>query len=65
MSRDLKSIRATASKMGVITVLGAGVGTAVGSAMGNVPAGVAIGAALGIGVGALYEFLVRRKRAPR
>lgn len=63
MSRNSNSIRATASKMGVITVLGAGIGTAVGAVMNNVAAGVAIGAALGVAGGALFEFLSRRKRA--
>jgi len=63
MSRDPNSVRATASKMGVITVLGAGIGTAVGAAMGNLSAGVAIGAAMGVAGGALFEFFSRRKRA--
>lgn len=63
MSRDSNSLRATASKMGVITVLGAGIGTAVGAAMGNLAAGVAIGAALGVAGGAVFELLARRKRA--
>jgi hypothetical protein len=63
MSRNLNSIRATASKMGVITVLGAGIGTAIGAAIGNVAAGVAVGAAVGVAGGALFEFMQRRKRA--
>lgn len=64
MSRNPNSVRAVASKMGVITALGAGIGTAVGAAMGNLAAGVAIGAGLGVACGALFEFLARRKRAP-
>ena len=63
MSRNSNSVRAMASKVGAITVLGAGVGTAIGAAMGNVVAGVAVGAALGVAGGALFEFLSRRKRA--
>ncbi len=65
MSRDPNSLRAAASKMGVITALGAGIGTAVGAAMNNVAAGVAIGAALGAAGGALFEFLQWRKRETR
>ncbi len=63
MSHDPNSIRATASKLGVITALGASVGTAVGAAMGNVAVGVAIGAGLGIALGGLLELFARRKRA--
>ena len=62
MSRDSNSVRATASKIGLTTVLGAGIGTAVGAAIGNVPAGVAVGAALGVAGGVLMEFMQRRKR---
>lgn len=62
MARDPNSIRTTAGKMGVITVLGAAIGTAVGSAMGNVATGVAVGAALGAAGGAFFEFVIRRKR---
>ena len=62
MSRNPNSIRTTANKMGVITVLGAGIGTAIGAAMGNVVGGVAVGTALGVAGGALFEFLSRRKR---
>lgn len=62
MSRDPNSVRAIANKMGVITVLGAGIGTAVGAAMGNLSAGVAIGAAMGVAGGALFELFSRRKR---
>lgn len=61
MSRNSNSIRTTASKMGVITVLGAAIGTAVGAAIGNVAAGVAAGAVLGAAGGAFFEFVVRRK----
>lgn len=64
MSRNQKSLRATASKMGVITVLGAGIGTAVGSAIGNVSLGVGAGAILGVALGALFEF-IRRREPPR
>lgn len=61
MSRNSNSTRATAGKMGLMAVLGAGIGTAVGAAIGNVPAGVAVGAALGVVSGALFEFFKRRK----
>lgn len=64
MSQDPKSVRSTASRMGVITVLGAAIGTAVGSAMGNVAAGVAAGAGLGVVIGAILEY-VRRRQPPR
>lgn len=64
MSRNLNSIKTTASKMGVITVLGASIGTAVGAALGHVAAGVAVGAALGAAGGAFFEFFARRKRTP-
>lgn len=62
MSRNLNSIRSMASKMGVITVLGAGVGTAIGAALGNIAAGVAVGAGVGVAGGALFELMRRRKR---
>lgn len=64
MSRDFKSVRETAGKMGAITVLGAAIGTAIGAALQNVAVGVAVGAGLGVAAGALNEFLARRKRAP-
>lgn len=63
MSQNSNSFRAKASKMGVITVLGAGIGTAVGAAVGNVAAGLAVGAALGVASGAVIEILSRRKRS--
>ncbi|HZQ06361.1 MAG TPA: hypothetical protein VFD70_07250 [Anaerolineae bacterium] len=62
MSRNTKSVTKAASRMGVITVLGAGIGTAVGAAMGNVSAGVAVGAGLGLVAGAAWELVQRRKR---
>ena len=43
MSRNSDSLKATAGKMGLMTVLGAGIGTAIGAAVGNVAAGVAVG----------------------
>jgi uncharacterized membrane protein len=64
MSQDPKSPRAIASKMGVITVLGAGIGTAVGAAIGNVAVGLAVGAALGVIIGAVMEY-ARRRQPPR
>lgn len=63
MSQNPKSFRARASRMGAITVLGAGIGTAIGAALNQVAAGVAVGAALGVAAGAFSEFLARRKRA--
>ena len=64
MSRNSDSVRKTASKLGLTTVLGAGIGTAIGAAVGNVAAGVAVGAALGVAGGALLEFMQRRKKNP-
>lgn len=61
MGRDSKALTESASKMGVITVLGASIGTAVGAAIGNVAAGVAVGAALGAVAGAVIEFSRRRR----
>lgn len=63
MQRNSNSIRTVASKLGVITALGAGIGTAVGAAIGNLPVGVAVGAALGVVGGALFEVMRRRTRA--
>ncbi|MCC7164204.1 MAG: hypothetical protein IT331_17040 [Anaerolineae bacterium] len=65
MSRNSKSVRSAVGKLGLTTVLGAGIGTAVGAALGNVPAGVALGAALGVAGGALFEFIQRRKRGSK
>ncbi len=61
MSRNTKS-PTTVGRMGVISVLGAGIGTAVGAAIGNVSAGVAVGAGLGLVAGAVWELVQRRRR---
>lgn len=62
MSRNSNSARATAGKIGLTTVLGAGIGMAVGAAIGNVSAGVAVGAVLGVVGGVVLEFMQRNKR---
>ncbi len=62
MARKPESLKATAGKMGLLTVLGAGIGTAVGAAIGNVTVGVAAGAALGLVGGAVYEFWYKKDR---
>ncbi len=61
MSQNSNSVRSRASRMGVITVLGAAIGTAVGAAAGNVAAGVAVGAGLGVAIGAFLDYRQRRK----
>ncbi len=63
MSREVKSASAVASRLGLMTVLGAGVGTAIGAVVGNMTLGIGVGAVLGFVVGAVLEILRRRKRA--